>query len=114
MRKFWSIECDLMALLSCFSVGCIVLYTGQGKFHGSTTDTLDYVVKQANLTVDNLKNFSKDLAAAKSIGVDQVFMPADVKARIDSIETRLNGSANDLAARTEDNSQRIQDLLDSV
>lgn len=114
MLKFWSIACDLMALLSCFSIGCIVLYNGQGKFHGSTGDTLDYVVKQANLTVDNLKGFSKDLAAAKNIKVVQAFMPAQVQARIDDIEKRLNGSANDLAARTEDNSKKIQDLLDSV
>ncbi|KAJ8641244.1 hypothetical protein MRB53_017938 [Persea americana] len=95
-------------------IGCIVLYNGQGKFHGSTGDTLDYVVKQANLTVDNLKNFSKDLATARNVGVEQVFMPADVQARIDKIEKRLNGSANDLAARTQDNSKKIQDLLDSV
>lgn len=75
---------------------------------------MDYVVKQANLTVDNLKNFSKDLATARNVGVEQVFMPADVQARIDKIEKRLNGSANDLAARTQDNSKKIQDLLDSV
>ncbi|KAF9590254.1 hypothetical protein IFM89_032032 [Coptis chinensis] len=40
---------------------------GGGKFHGSTGDTLEYIVKQSNVTVDNLRNVSDYLSAAKSV-----------------------------------------------
>lgn len=91
-----------------------MLYNGQGKFHASTTTTLDYVVGQANFTVDNLRNFSNSLAAAKAVGVDRVFLPSDVQRNIDEIQTKLNSSANDLANRTLTNSKNIRDVLNSV
>ncbi|CAI0415236.1 unnamed protein product, partial [Linum tenue] len=37
-------------------IGCVVLYNAQGKFHKSTTKTLDYVVSQADSTIENLRN----------------------------------------------------------
>ncbi|KAG1327814.1 putative Transmembrane protein [Cocos nucifera] len=85
-----------------------------GKFHSSTSNTLDYVVGQANITVDNLRNFSESLAAAENISVDQVLLPADMRGKIDAIQTKLNSSANDLAAKTKDNSRKIQRVLDTV
>ncbi|KAF5938355.1 hypothetical protein HYC85_022614 [Camellia sinensis] len=95
-------------------VGCVVLYTGQGKFHDITTKTLDYVVKQANTTVEKLTNVSGYLSAAKQVGVDQVFLPSNVQTDIDQIETKINSSASTLAARTTKNSGDIKQLLDSV
>ncbi|KAJ3695521.1 hypothetical protein LUZ60_000898 [Juncus effusus] len=95
-------------------VGSIVLYTGQGKFHSSTTNTLDYVVGQSNYTVDNLRNFSSSLAAAKRIGIVQSFLPQNVLTEIDSAQTKLNSSANDLASRTQSNSDKIQKVLSAV
>ncbi|KAA8521611.1 hypothetical protein F0562_012284 [Nyssa sinensis] len=95
-------------------VGCVVLYTGQGKFHKSTTKTLQYVVNQADTTVEKLNNVSGYLAAAKQIGVDQVFLPSNVQTDIDQIQTKINSSASTLSDRTLDNSNQIQDLLDSV
>lgn len=96
------------------SIGCIVLYTGQGKFHRSTTETLGYVVGQANITVENLRNFSDYLSAAKKIGVDQVFLPGNIQGQIDEVVTKVNSSANSLDSRTSDNSKKIKDLLDTV
>ncbi|XP_020265677.1 uncharacterized protein LOC109841191 [Asparagus officinalis] len=95
-------------------VGCIVLYNGQGEFHDSTTKTLKYVVGQANITVQNLRNFSDDLSAAKKIGVDQVFLPGNVLGQIDEVVTKVNSSANSLDSRTSDNSEKIKNLLDTV
>ncbi|KAJ6834147.1 uncharacterized protein M6B38_335890 [Iris pallida] len=95
-------------------IGCIVLYTGQGKFHSSTSETMDYVTGQADFTVENLRNFSGDLSAAKKVGVDQVFLPADTRAKIDEIVTKVNASANKLDARTSDNSNKIKDVLNTV
>ncbi|KAK9102091.1 hypothetical protein Sjap_019345 [Stephania japonica] len=95
-------------------VGCVVLYTGQGKFHGSTTDTLKYVVSQANLTAENLHNVSDSLAAAKKTGVDNVFLPSELQTKIDQIETKINDSSVTLASRTDKNSHQIQNVLDDA
>lgn len=95
-------------------VGCIVLYTGQGKLHDSTTSTLNYVVHQADVTVENLRSVSDYLAAAKRIGVDAVFLPEDVQNKIDLIQTKINSSATTLSKTTEDNSKQIQDGLDGM
>nr|CAD1839492.1 unnamed protein product [Ananas comosus var. bracteatus] len=95
-------------------VGCIVLYNGQGRFHASTTNTLKYVAGQADLTVDNLRNFSGSLASAKKVGVNQIFLPANVQSKIDVLGTKLNSSANALANRTANNSKKIKNVLDAV
>ncbi|KAL5547702.1 hypothetical protein UlMin_002933 [Ulmus minor] len=95
-------------------IGCIVLYTGQGKFHNSTTNTLDYVVHQADITVENLRNVSDYLSAAKRIGVDSVSLPARVQNSIDEIQTKINSSASTLSSTTEKNSKDIQNGLDSM
>lgn len=94
--------------------GCIVLYTGQGKFHSSTTNTLDYVVNQADNISENLSNVSDYLSAAKKVGVDSIFLPSDVLKNIDSIQTKINSSASTLSKTTSDNSKNIQDVLNSV
>ncbi|ONK59610.1 uncharacterized protein A4U43_C08F8240 [Asparagus officinalis] len=94
--------------------GSCILYIGQGKFHNSTSGTLDYVEHQANFTADNLKNFSSSLAAAKNIDVNHIFLPADVQGRIDSIQKKLNSSANELSTRASSNLDKIDDVLDTV
>lgn len=91
-----------------------MLYTGQKKFHDSTTSTLEYVVNQADVTVGQLRNASDYLAAAKQLGVDQVFLPANVQTDIDQIGGKLNFSANTLAQRTMENSDDIRELIESV
>ncbi|KAL0330570.1 UNVERIFIED_CONTAM: hypothetical protein Sradi_5043700 [Sesamum radiatum] len=95
-------------------VGCIVLYTGQAKFHSSTRSTLDYVVSQADTTSENLRNVSGYLSAAKQINVDQVILPSNVQTDIDRIQNRINSSATTLSTKTEDNSQKIKNLIQSV
>ncbi|KAM5564409.1 hypothetical protein ABKV19_018813 [Rosa sericea] len=95
-------------------IGCVVLYTGQKKFHDSSTSTLEYVVNQADMTVGQLRNASDYLAAAKQLGVDQVYLPANIQTDIDQIGGKLNSSANTLAQQTTENSDDIRDLLDSV
>ncbi|CAA0822780.1 Unknown protein [Striga hermonthica] len=95
-------------------VGCIVLYTGQGKFHNSTISTLDYVVGQANTTSKNLRNVSGYLAAAKQINVEQVFLPPNVQTDIDQIQNKINSSASLLSSKTEDNSEKIKNVIEYV
>lgn len=94
------------------SVGCIVLYTGQDKFHSSTYSMLSYVVDQADTTAENLRNVSDYLSAAKKIGLDAIVLPADIQKSMDDIMGTIKNVANTLSDTTEKNSKRIQDGLD--
>lgn len=91
-----------------------MLYAGQDKFHHSTTNTLDYVVSQADFTVGELRNVSDYLSQAKQLGVDQVFLPANVQTDIDQIQIKINSSASNVADKTAENADDMKDLLDSV
>ncbi|KAK9141784.1 hypothetical protein Syun_011184 [Stephania yunnanensis] len=114
-RAAYALSLILLTLFTISAiVGCVMLYTGQGKFHGSTTDTLKYVVSQANLTVENLHNVSDILATAKKTGVDNVFLPSELQTKIDQIETKINDSSVTLASRTNKNSDKIQNVLDDI
>ncbi|KAH6758701.1 plasma membrane fusion protein [Perilla frutescens var. frutescens] len=95
-------------------IGSIVLYTGQGKFHDSTKDTLEYVLGQADSTVDNLKNFSNFLTSAKGVGVDQVFLPQNVQDNIDKVNTMITSAADTLDSATKNNKNDIFIYLDAV
>lgn len=106
-------ELSLSHLCDC-RVGCIILYTGQGKFHGSTSDTLNYVVHQAKTTAENLRNVSDYLTTAKQIGVDSIFLPASVQNNINAVQGKIDSSAATLSAKTMKNAKDIQDGLDSM
>ncbi|XP_010244871.2 PREDICTED: uncharacterized protein LOC104588579 [Nelumbo nucifera] len=95
-------------------LGCIILYTGQSKFHSSTTNTLDYVVNLANTIANDLRNVSDYLSDAKKIGVNQAFLPSDIQTKIDDVGTKVNFASATLEEKTLDNSYRIQNVLDTV
>lgn len=114
-RFAYALSLVVLIIFTCVAIaGCCILYTGQGKFHHSTSKTLDYVGGQADYTVDNLRNFSNSLAAAKTIDVDHTFLPADVQGRIDTIQKKLNASANELSSRASSNLEDIDNVLDTV
>nr|XP_043606201.1 uncharacterized protein LOC122578328 [Erigeron canadensis] len=114
-RMAYALSLILLVLFTIVAiVGCVVLYTGQGKFHHSTTKTLEYVVDQANTTAEKLRSLSDDLAAAKKIGVAQVFLPVQVQSDIDEIQVKLNTSSYALSDRTEDNKEDIHRVLNAV
>ncbi|KAI4977936.1 hypothetical protein ZWY2020_014490 [Hordeum vulgare] len=104
----------LLAFTAAAAIGCAVLYDGQGRFHGSTAATVDYVVKQSGDTVDNLRTFSEFLEAAKAAGVGPVSLPDDVKGRIDDVVRKVGSASDELAARTASNSAKIRDALDTI
>ncbi|OMO65270.1 hypothetical protein CCACVL1_21567 [Corchorus capsularis] len=95
-------------------IGCVVLYTGQGKFHSSTTNTLDYAVNKADVTAESLRNLSDYLSAAKKITVDSVVLSPDIQKSIDDIEKKINSAATLLSTKTGDNKDKIQHGLDSM
>ncbi|XP_058226671.1 uncharacterized protein LOC131335362 isoform X2 [Rhododendron vialii] len=114
-RAAYALSLILLLLFTVAAViGCIVLYTGQGQFHNTTSDTLDYVVSQANTTVANLENVSDYLAAAKSIGIDQVSLPTDVQNNIDNVDNEISSAATTLQSETKKNKKKIEDVLDTV
>lgn len=98
----------------CFSIGSVVLYTGQEKFHNSTKDTLDFVVAQADSTVYKLRNVSNVLAVAKNTGVAQIFLPKDVQNNIDSVDNTINSAADTLETETRNNKKDILYVIDFV
>ncbi|TVU16312.1 hypothetical protein EJB05_39869 [Eragrostis curvula] len=104
----------LIILTMATIAGCWMLRCGQELFHRSAINTVDYVVGQGNLTFDNLRNFSRSLAAAKAIKVDEIFLPADVQQKIDVIEDKLNSSANELSTRALENSHKISKVLNHM
>jgi hypothetical protein len=114
-RTAYALSLMFLILFTCAAiVGCVVLYDGQGKFHKSTTTTLDFVVSQANYTVDNLRNLSDSLSAAKRVDIARILLPADVQDQINEIQIKLNSSATELGTRTTENSEKINKLLNQV
>ncbi|KAL1827016.1 hypothetical protein ACET3Z_005428 [Daucus carota] len=95
-------------------VGCVILYTGQEKFHNSTSKALSYVVDTANSTGEKLRDVSEYLGAAKKIEVDQVYLSTNVQTDIDQIQEKINSSATALTEKAVDNSEDIHDIVDSV
>lgn len=71
-------------------------------------------MKQADSTVDNLMNVSDYLAAAKQVGVENVFLPPDVRNQIDEVGAKIKSAASTLESETEKNRNRIEDILDIV
>lgn len=69
---------------------------------------------QADSTVDNLTSFSNYLTTAKTVGVDQVFLPKDVQNNIDSVNRLVTSAANTLDSATKDNKDDIFHYLDTV
>lgn len=95
-------------------VGCVILYVGQGKFHSRTSNTLEYIVDQADGTAENLKNLSEYLSSAKSIGVDSIFLSADIQKGIDDIGSKIGSVSSTLTNAASDNSDTIQKGLDEI
>ncbi|XP_060668993.1 uncharacterized protein LOC112490910 isoform X1 [Ziziphus jujuba] len=93
--------------------GCLALYIGQGNFNRVTRGTLDFVENQADFIVENLRDVSENLEAAKHVAVGWTFFPPNILKEIDRVEKKVNASANNLEHETEDNSNNIQEKSDS-
>jgi hypothetical protein len=91
-----------------------VLYDGQGRFHGTTGATVEYVVRQSSDTVSNLRGFTGFLQTAKAAGVGPLTLPVDVKGRIDDVVRKVSAASDELAARTSSNAARIRAVLETV
>ncbi|GAA0147568.1 hypothetical protein LIER_07233 [Lithospermum erythrorhizon] len=114
-KSAYACSVGLLILFTIVAVfGAVVLYTGEGKYHESTADTLDYVVDQADSIVKNLKNVSSYLTASKKVGVNQTFLPPQVQKSIDNVASMINSSATTLETVTVDNKDDIKKVLETV
>ncbi|KAJ4960739.1 hypothetical protein NE237_020649 [Protea cynaroides] len=105
----------LLLLFTCAAaVGCILLSVGQDEFHDKVFDMLKYVVNQSEYTVQTLRNVTDFLSLAKSIDVDQVFLPSNVKNEIDTLNADLNNAANTLTKKTSENSGKIRKVFNAI
>ncbi|KAM0010795.1 putative transmembrane protein [Helianthus debilis subsp. tardiflorus] len=114
-RTAYALSLAFLALFTIAAiVGCVILYTGQGKFHNSTTDTLDFVVSESKDTINELNNVSEILATSKNIGVDQVSLPPSMKQNIDRVDEMVSKAVRSLDSETQKNEKDIHDVLNSV
>ncbi|CAN6200982.1 unnamed protein product [Urochloa humidicola] len=116
-RRVFALSLVLLTVFTAAAViGCAVLYHGQGKLHGSTTATLDYVVGQADAAAATMRDFAGLLETAKSAGggVASASLPPDDARAIDDVAARVDAASDELAARTASNSRRIRTALDTM
>ncbi|KAI0502177.1 hypothetical protein KFK09_017124 [Dendrobium nobile] len=114
-RYFYAFSLLMLIVFTCTAIiGCMVLYNIQGKFHNSTITTLDFIKGQSNYMVNNLQNFSRNMAGAKSLGVHQVFLPAELQAKIGDTVKAVTISSDELSSRTSLNLKNIDNFLKSV
>ncbi|AEC07678.1 transmembrane protein [Arabidopsis thaliana] len=95
-------------------IGCVLLYSGQIRYNKSTTETLEYVMSQADSTISQLRAISDYLASAKQAAVLQVLLPANVQTEIDQIGVKLDSSVATITEKSTNSSNHIRHFLDSV
>lgn len=98
----------------CHRIGCIILSVGQDEFHDEMLHTMNFVVNQSDFTVQILRNVTGFLSLAKTINVDQVFLPSNDKDEIDKLNVDLNNVASTLTEKTNKNSSKIRTVLNDV
>lgn len=105
----------LLLVFTCAAaIGCILLSVGQDEFHGEMLHTMSFVVNQSDFTVQILRNVTGYLSLAKTINVDQVFLPSNDKNEIDKLNVDLNNAASMLTEKTNENSSKIREVLNDV
>ncbi|KAL6223794.1 hypothetical protein ACLB2K_002652 [Fragaria x ananassa] len=91
--------------------GCIVLYTGQGKFYNSTRKTLDYIANEADVTAENLRNVSDYLDSSKKIGLDAIVLPQDMQRKIDEGTGKVKKVADVVSEKTDSTAKKSRQVL---
>ncbi|CAN6220629.1 unnamed protein product [Urochloa humidicola] len=114
-RRVFALSLALLIVFSAAAViGCAVLFHGQGKLHGSTTATLDYVVGQADAAAATMRDFAGLLETAKGAGGGVASLPPNAARAIDDVARRVDAASDELAARTASNSRRIRTALNTI
>lgn len=106
----------LLLILFTFTavVGCILLSMGQDKFHYEISQTLDFVVKQSDYVVENLRNVTVYLTEAENISVAQFVIPESEQNQIGQLNENLDIAADELEEKTTVNEEKIQKAVDAL
>ncbi|XAR72280.1 hypothetical protein NMG60_11018865 [Bertholletia excelsa] len=105
----------LLIVFTCAAgIGCILLSVGQNGFRDEVMCTLKYVVNQSDYTVQTLRNVTEYLSLAKTINIAQVYLPSDVKDKIDKLNADLNTAADTLNEKTDENSGKLVKVFNAV
>ncbi|PPD76362.1 hypothetical protein GOBAR_DD26709 [Gossypium barbadense] len=91
-------------------VGCGIMYDGEARFLETVYEAAKYIVNQAKKVSDGLTNVYLYLYSAKSVSLDQQFLPPEIITQIDTVTSQLNAS-KDLPYNT---SASILDSLPKV
>ena len=85
-----------MILITCFifSVGCVIMYTGVGRFQGSVYGATKYIVNQGTNIVNNLINVYNYLSSSKNIALNKHFLPPNLISQIDKVNSLINATGN--------------------
>ncbi|CAF2172312.1 unnamed protein product [Brassica rapa subsp. narinosa] len=92
-------------------IGCLLLSLGQIRYNKSMTETLAYVMRQADSMVSQRRAISEHLATAKQMGVRQVFLPANVQTEIEQIGVKLSSSIAAITGKATNSSSDIKTFL---
>ncbi|GLT74975.1 hypothetical protein SLA2020_467350 [Shorea laevis] len=102
----------LILFTSAAICGCAVLYVGQGRFHDSVGDTLEYIVKQGLNIFHSLTNLVQYLSSAKMIKVADNILPIDIKNTIDDVDSMINKFANLPEIKSLERTQYVRQIVE--
>ncbi|TYJ13878.1 hypothetical protein E1A91_A10G079500v1 [Gossypium mustelinum] len=88
-------------------VGCGIMYDGEARFLETVYEAAKYIVNQAKKVSNGLTNVYLYLYSAKSVSLNQQFLPPEIITQIDTVTSQLNAS-KDLPYNTSAN------ILDSL
>ncbi|CAG7884722.1 unnamed protein product [Brassica rapa] len=95
-------------------IGCLLLSLGQIRYNKSMTETLAYVMRQADGMVSQRRAISEHLATTKQMGVRQVSLPANVQTEIEQIGVKLSSSIAAITGKATNSSSDIRNFLNTV
>ncbi|KAG4977196.1 hypothetical protein JHK82_036491 [Glycine max] len=78
-----------------------------------TSNTLDYVVNQAQIIAENLRNVTSYFDSAKQL-VNGIPLPLDLGSNIDDVKVKVTTAADSLSKKAKENSRMIHKVIDGV
>ncbi|XWS16511.1 hypothetical protein CRYUN_Cryun34aG0094700 [Craigia yunnanensis] len=75
-------------------VGCVIMYTGVGRFQGSVNGATKYIVNQGTNIVNNLINVYNYFSSSKNIALNKHFLPPNLISEIDKVNSLINATGN--------------------
>ncbi|KAK7294051.1 hypothetical protein RJT34_16934 [Clitoria ternatea] len=112
--KIYAISLIFLSLFLIMTiVGGVFLFTGQDKFHSTTSDMLLVLVARANVVVSIIHKVISNLGAAKNIQVGSFELPDDIKLSIEKVES-FSSKIDYIKSQSEQTAQVTAQFLNYV